>query len=262
MKPIIIPLYLGTFSVGLDKHFHRINREDPPNQGALKLSMNPFLIRFEKRNILVDVGLGDLDIESHIPALIDNLHEHELTTDDITDIFISHQHFDHIGGLANRQNGFWDLTFPNAKVWLSEQEWNKLKGITQKDPMKEQFIDYVDLHADLHFVSDGDQPFEGVYIKVIGGHTEYSLALLFDFDGTRVLNAGDVLGTKGHINRRFAAKYDFDGKLSQQRRDELIAMAFEEKYIILAYHDNEMPVFRIREKNENNAYLLQQVTEI
>jgi glyoxylase-like metal-dependent hydrolase (beta-lactamase superfamily II) len=255
------PIYLGTFSVGLDKKFYRINRDDSPQKASLKLSMNPFLIQYDKKNIIIDPGLGDLDQESHIPALLEGLHEHGLSNDDITDVFLSHLHFDHIGGLANKQNGFWELTFPNATVWLSRQEWDKLKTIPQKNPIKEQFIDFVDIHADMHFVHDNDKPFDGVTVRVIGGHTEFSLAWFINLGGYRLLNAGDVLGTKGHIHRKFAAKYDFDGKVSQQRRDELIAMAMDEDYIFLAFHDNEIPVFKIKEKNENNAYILQEVTE-
>ncbi|MEX0823795.1 MAG: hypothetical protein WD008_05360, partial [Balneolaceae bacterium] len=54
----VIPLYEGTFSVGLDKKFNRINRNDTPKKGALKLSINPFLIKDGNRNILFDAGLG------------------------------------------------------------------------------------------------------------------------------------------------------------------------------------------------------------
>ena len=97
------PIYLGTFSVGLDKKFYRINRDDSPQKASLKLSMNPFLIQYDKKNIIIDPGLGDLDQESHIPALLEGLHEHGLSNDDITDVFLSHLHFDHIGGLANKQ---------------------------------------------------------------------------------------------------------------------------------------------------------------
>lgn len=256
-KPAIYPLYLGTFSVGLDKRFIRIARNEDAAKGALRISMNPILILHNDRVILIDCGLGDFGEESHIPYLMDLLSKHNLTSEDVTDIFLSHLHFDHIGGLASKDNGFWELTFPDARVWLSGEEWKKLKSLKQDDPNQEQFLDFVDVHADLHPVKDGDTPFDGVTIRVIGGHTEFSLAIMFNLDGVRMLNAGDVMGTKGHINRKFAAKYDFDGKKSQQRRDELIAMAYDEDYIILAYHDNDMPVFRIKEYNDEKGYLLE-----
>lgn len=262
MNISVKPLYLGTFSVGLDKRFNRISRDQEAEKGALKLSMNPFLVRFDDKIALIDAGLGELDHESHIPALLEAIEAESLSPDDITDVFVSHQHFDHIGGLANRQSGFWDLTFPNAKIWLSEQEWNKLKGMEQKNPLKEQFIAYLDVHADLNYVNDGDTPYPGVTARVIGGHTEFHLAWMFNFDNARFFNAGDVLGTKGAVNRRYVAKYDFDGKRSQAMRDELVGMAWEEKYHILAYHDTDIPLFRIKEKNDKNAYILEGINEI
>lgn len=237
-------LYEGTFSVGLDKRFIRIAREDSARQASLKLSINPFLIRHAQRNILVDVGLGAFGEESHIPVLLDNLQSAGIAPDDITDIFLSHLHFDHIGGLAHRDNGFWELTFPQARVWLSGQEWKKLKSLGQNDFNKEQFLDFLDVHAQFEFVYDGETPFDGVHVRVIGGHTQFSLAWFIQLGGLKLLQAGDVIGTRGHLTRRFAAKYDFDGRLSQDRRDELIALAKATGYTILAYHDNHQPIIQ------------------
>lgn len=258
MSTRICPLYLGTFSVGLDKKFNRIDQSDDAEKGALKISLNPFLIKSENRLIMVDCGLGEFGEESHNPYLMSRLSEYDVSADDITDIFLSHLHFDHIGGLAHRENGFWELNFPNAKVWLSGQEWHKLLSMGQSDPLKEQYLHYIETHMNLNYVNDGDKPVKGVEIRVVGGHTEFSLAILFNLDGLRILNVGDVIGTKGHITRKFAAKYDFDGKKSQQIRDELIAMANDEKYIVLAYHDNEIPVFRVNQ-NSDKTYIVEKV---
>lgn len=250
-------LHLGTFSVGLDKRFIRLEEGEPAPKGALRISMNPLLIQNNGQNLLVDCGLGDFGEESHVPYLISKLEEHNLTPDNISDIFLSHLHFDHIGGLASRENGYWELTFPNARIWLSGEEWKKLKTIPKEDIIREQFIDFIEINADLNFVNNRDKPFDGVETRVIGGHTEFSLGLFFRFGDLRMLNAGDVIGTRGHINRKFAAKYDFDGKKSQQNRDELIAMAFDENYIILAYHDTEMPIFRLKAFDEDKGYILE-----
>lgn len=259
MSISIHPLYLGTFSVGLDKKFIRIDRNEPAAKASLKISLNPFLIKHDNKLIMVDCGLGDFGEESHIPFLIDKLSENGVSPEEITDVFLSHLHFDHIGGLAHKQNGYWELTFPNAKIWLSGQEWHKLLSLGQSESEKEQFLQFIEIHADLNYVNDGDKPFKGAEIRVIGGHTEFSLAILFNLGGLRILNAGDVIGTKGHLTRKFAAKYDFDGKKSQQIRDELTAMAFEENYIILAFHDNETPVLKISGKNKDNSYIVDKV---
>lgn len=240
----VYALHEGTFSVGLDKKFVRLEPDQPAGKGALRIALNPFLIRNDDRTMLLDCGLGDFGEESHIPWLLDNLHKQGVEPDEVTDLFLSHLHFDHIGGLANRLNGYWELTFPSARIWLSGEEFAKLKKLGQKDVLKEQFVDFVEIHADLNLVKDGDEPFPGVRTQVIGGHTEFSLAWYFDFGDLRLLNAGDVIGTKSALTRRYAAKYDFDGKESQQRRDELLKFAHEREFTILAYHDTKEPIIR------------------
>ena len=97
---IVHPLYEGTFSVGLDTKFNRIDRDDPPAKGALKISLNPFLIQSGNKNILFDVGIGDFGEDTSTDLIKENLEELGLTEYDITDIFASHLHYDHIGGLA------------------------------------------------------------------------------------------------------------------------------------------------------------------
>ncbi|KPP97024.1 MAG: Metal-dependent hydrolases of the beta-lactamase superfamily II [Bacteroidetes bacterium HLUCCA01] len=245
-KTEVIPLYEGTFSVGTDKIFHRINREEPARKGALRIALNPFLIRHNGVAMLLDTGLGDFGAESHIPVTIENLQNHGAEPDDIRHIFLSHLHFDHIGGMATRENGFWELVYPQATIYLSRKEWDKLHRIGIEEPDREQYLQFLEVHANLHFVDDGDSPLEGVRCTCIGGHTEFSLAWFFDFgEKHRYLNAGDVMNTKGALSRKYAAKYDFDGKASQRKRDELIDYARQHGYKILAYHDNRENIIEV-----------------
>lgn len=256
MKSYAAALYEGTFSVGLDKKFVRIPRDGKPAKGALKLSLNPFLIKSSAgRNYLFDCGIGIFGEETGPDTIRKNLEEHGLSEYDITDIFLSHLHFDHLGGLAHKQNGYWQLTFPEAKLWVSEGGW---KDIMAKDlyydEEKTEFISFVDAKADLHFLKKEDQPYPEVKVKQIGGHTEYHQVLLFDDGENKYLQAGDVIGTRAQANRRFFAKYDFDAKLSQQRREELTKMAFEEGYIILAYHEDDTPIFKLTDYDAKTGY--------
>ena len=73
--------------------------------------------------------------------------------------------------------------------------------------------------------------------------------------------AGDVLPTKGHVNQKFAAKYDFDPKQSIQARQELARKAYEEGFIILAYHSSETPMFRLTDYDEKRGYTIESIGE-
>ncbi|WP_069130325.1 MBL fold metallo-hydrolase [Rhodohalobacter halophilus] len=258
----VTPLYEGTFSVGLDKDFKRINRDDPPNQGALKLSINPFLIQDGDRNILFDVGLGDLfGADTSIDTILENLEEQDVEDFEITDIFASHLHFDHIGGLAHRKNGYWELTFPEAKVWVSGQEWEKLRSIIDNKSEDEiDFFNFLDAHADLGFLKQEGNPIEYVRTKTIGGHTEFHQALFYENGENKFIMAGDVVGRRSAINRTFEAKYDFDPQKSSQNRKELQKVAYKEGYTFLTYHETDHPMFKLTGFDENKGYIIENVS--
>lgn len=251
------PLYEGTFSVGLDKKFNRIDREDPPAKGALKISLNPFLIKTPDRNILFDVGIGDFAENTTTDIIKENLDQHGLTEYDITDIFASHLHYDHIGGLAGHGSGHWELTFPDAKLWVSKKGWEKaLAQDEYYDEEKTEFLHFVDAKADLQYLSDDDQPYPEIKVKKIGGHTEFSQVLLFDDGNRKYLMAGDVLATRGEVNRKFAAKYDFDAKTSMKVRKKIIQKAYKKGYTVMGYHDSHHPLFRLTDFDENQGYTI------
>lgn len=253
-------LYEGTYSVGLDKNFVRIKPTDPPLKGTLKLSLNPFLIKKGDRNFLIDAGPGFYGPEDHYEWMQDNLSRHELTLEDITDIVCSHLHSDHIGGLAYQYDDKWGLTFPHAKVWVQQNDWENAVAKDNKEDRRSQFIQFVNREANLGFLRDGDRPYPELSVEVIGGHTQYSLAIYFESGSGKYIMAGDVLATQGQVNRKFAAKYDYDGKKSMQIRERLIRKAYEDGFTVLAYHSTESPMFRLVDYSEDKGYVIEAVS--
>lgn len=253
-------LYEGTFSVGLDKKFNRISRDDKPAKGALKISLNPFLVSTPKRKFLFDCGIGEFGEDTGPDVIRENLDQHNLTEFDITDVVCSHLHYDHIGGLANKQNGYWELTFPEAKVWVSKKGWEKvINKEVYYDEEKTEFISFVDAKADLHFLDAEDEAYPELRVEKIGGHTEFHQVLLFDNGTEKFMQAGDVIATRSQVNRKFAAKYDFDPKTSQLQRERLAKLAFDEGYTILGYHDDNNPIIKITGYDDKTGYTTEPV---
>lgn len=252
----VSPLYEGTFSVGTDKEFHSIEKNDSPNKGDLKLSINPFLIQDSGRNILFDAGIGDLfGAGTSIDTMINNLEPHSLSNYDITDIFISHLHFDHMGGLANRENGFWEITFPKASVWVSETAWNRLRNqIDQHSEDEIEFFHFLDSKADLNFLGQNEKPLPHIRVEQIGGHTKFHYALFYENGDCKYLMAGDVLGSKGAVNREYKAKYDEEPDKSMEKRAELQKLAYKEGYTIMTYHETHHPLFDLVSYDESKGY--------
>jgi len=256
------PLYEGTFSVGLDKKFRRINRDDPPHKGTLKLSVNPFLIQDGEKNILFDAGLGDLLGENtSIDTILENLENEEIEDFEITDVFASHLHFDHIGGLANRKNGYWELTFPDANIWVSKKGWEKLgETLDEVSDDERDFYNFIDAHADLCFLHGDENRLGHVRTKKIGGHTEFHQVLFYENGDDRFIMAGDVLGRRSAVNRSFEAKFDFDPKQSLRVRNELQKIAYEENYAIMTYHESDYPIFKLTDYNEKKGYTIENIS--
>jgi len=255
------PLYDGTFSVGLDKKFNPIKRDASPAKGALKISLNPFLIKAEKGNYIIDPGIGSFGVDTNTETLKKHLAEHQLKTDDITDVFASHLHYDHIGGLADNPKGKWQLTFSKAKLWVSRQGWHKVMNMEEYyDDEKTEFIHFVDENADLHFLEDENQPCECVKSKTIGGHTQYSQLLTIKKDDQKYLMAGDVLATQSEVNRKFEAKYDRNPKTSMQMREKITKKAYEEHFVIMAYHETFHPLFKLTDYSERAGYSIANLT--
>lgn len=262
MKDIITSaLYEGTYSVGIDTIFNKIDRDDPPAKGALKLSINPFLIKDRDHTILFDVGIGDLlSEESSIDAILNNLSKHSITEYDITDIFISHLHFDHFAGLANRKSGYWDLTFPDAAIWVSEAGWEDLNDKLEKMPDDHQeLIHFLNMRADLRFLKGDTNPIPPVTIENIGGHTEHHQALFYKNGDHRYIMAGDVLGRRIAVNKNFLAKFDYNPKQSMEARNRLKKLAYKEKYTIMAYHETDHPLFKLVDHGNKEGYTIDNI---
>jgi len=259
-KTFCTALYEGTFSVGLDRVFNRIPQDGKPAKGALKISINPFLIVTPNKNILFDCGIGEFGEETGPYVIRENLEKHGLTEFDITDIFLSHLHYDHIGGLANKENGYWELTFPEAKIWASKADWELATSKeTWYDDEKTEFLSFVYARAELHFMEDTDQPYPEIRVEKIGGHTEFHQVLFFDDGEYKYMQAGDVIATRGQINRKFAAKYDYDPETSQTQRERLAKLAFEKGFTILAFHDDETPIVKIIDHDDKTGYITEVV---
>ncbi len=260
-KEFVSALYEGTFSVGSDHSFKPIDKDDDPDKGALKLSLNPFLIKTSDRVILIDSGAGDFANEPHFPIMQENLAEFGLTEYDVTDIILSHLHSDHIGGLAYKENGHFEMSFQDATIHVSGKEWEKMRDADIQDDHLSLFFTYLDTFGEFNFLDDGDSPLPGITVEEIGGHTEFHLAIFADINDVGYVMAGDVLGTKGAINRKYAAKYDFDGKQSMKMREYLTKRAYEENRIFMCYHETYTPLFKLTSFDNKKGYTTESVTD-
>ncbi|MBP3193608.1 MBL fold metallo-hydrolase [Natronogracilivirga saccharolytica] len=259
---MIASLHEGTFSVGRDEKFVPIDPGDQPERGALKLALNPFLIHNDNLTALIDAGPGPFGPLDHYELLNRNLEEHGLAPDDIQQVFLSHLHMDHIGGLLHEQFGAFALTFPNAEIWLSGEDWRRFVANAEEKghDATSRWALFLETHAELRFADEESPGTDQIEMKTIGGHTRYHQGIFYDGPEGKAMMLGDVLGRPEAVNRKFSAKFDFDGAKSQEMRNKYLQMALQEEYFILTYHGGNGAILRLTGYDSKKGYDIQHIT--
>ncbi|NUO76015.1 MAG: MBL fold metallo-hydrolase [Lysobacter sp.] len=196
---------------------------------VLHLSMQPLLVRSGAKVLLFDTGAADASFArgGRLPA---SLREAGVEPSQVTDIFISHQHQDHVGGLLTREG---KLAFPNATVHLSAPEWDSLKGDQGAAALVAAITPKVAAFK------PGAQLIPGVVTAVaVDGHTPGHSAYEIASGDQRLLYIGD---TAHHFvisvqRPEWTVQYDGDAPLAQTSRRALLQRAADGKLRVYAVH--------------------------
>lgn len=259
---MIAALNEGTYSVGSEGRFVPIDPDEPPKKGEFKLGINPFLIRNGSFTALIDAGLGPFTDRDHYEILNRNLSRFDCTPEDIRHVYCSHVHLDHVGGLLSERYGTFDVTFPNAAIWVSGKDWQRFVEEVDRNDRHEalRWAIFLETHADLRFLENHSPEPECINMKTIGGHTEFHQAIFYENGSEKAMMLGDVLGRPEAINRKFSAKFDFDGKKSQQIREQYLQKALKENYFVLTYHGCQAAISVLKDYDQKKGYEVEHIT--
>ncbi|MEH6413505.1 MBL fold metallo-hydrolase [Pseudomonas sp. CGJS7] len=219
-----------TFAIGqpLDQINALLSAAGQPTD-ALHLSIQPLLVRSGTRNLLFDTGAADASF-AHAGRLPASLRAAGLEPAQITDIFISHQHQDHVGGLLTRDGA---LAFPNAVVHLSAPEWESLKADADAAKLVAAITPKVETFQ------PGAAIVPGVVTAVaVDGHTPGHSAYEIASGDERLLYIGD---TAHHFvisvqRPEWTVQYDQNAPLAQTHRRALLQRAADGNLRVYAVH--------------------------
>lgn len=191
----------------------------------------------------VDFSQGDLDA---------GLARHGLAREDVTDVILSHLHFDHAGGLTRRgPDGVLALSFPRAVHHLQREAWHWAHAPSEKDRasfLPEDF-ELLAHSSQLHLV-DGEAPLlPDVELVVSEGHTPGQQLPRFRGDGVHLTFCGDLIPTHAHLRPAWTMAYDLHPLTSIEEKKVLLAEALEEDGILFFDHDAAMAACRLREED-------------
>jgi glyoxylase-like metal-dependent hydrolase (beta-lactamase superfamily II) len=220
----------------------------PDERNRIELALRVLLVRDGKRNILVDVGIGT----KFSPKLVDIYRvDHEkynlenslkalgLTPEDITDVLLTHLHFDHAGGSTIKKDGQIVPAFRNARYYVQKAHWDLAVNPTEKDRgsfMSEDFLPLKE-HGILDFL-DGDEDFlPGIKPVLVNGHTTAQQLVRIAGDGKTLLYCCDLVPTAGHLPYPYVMAYDVRPLLTIEEKKKILGQAYEEHTILVYEHD-------------------------
>ena len=215
-------------------------------------AMRSMLIEDGNRLMLIDAGIGDKQDEkffSHYylhgnDTLHGNLKKLGYSTDDITDVFLTHLHFDHCGGAINRvgENEF-RPAFKNATFWSNEKHW---KWATEPNPReKASFLNEnifpIQESGQLKFIErTGNfttEIFPNVDALFVDGHTESQMIPHIRYKGKTIVFMADLLPSVGHIPLPYVMGYDTRPLITLSEKEKFLKKACSEGYILFLEHD-------------------------
>ncbi|MEO0814497.1 MAG: MBL fold metallo-hydrolase [Myxococcota bacterium] len=213
-----------------------------------------------RRVILVDSGIGDkfpdkekeiFDIQLPEGGLKGSLARLGFAPEDVTDLVITHLHFDHVGGATERdKDGVYRPTFPNATVHVQRRMWKWAEHPTEKDAGSFRPDTYEALAGKLHLLDGPTEIVPDFGLIVSEGHTVgQQLPLIDGGEDGKMLYCGDVVPTRAHIRLPWIMGYDLYPLTTLEEKKLLLAQALDESWILFFEHDFDVPACRLTERN-------------
>jgi glyoxylase-like metal-dependent hydrolase (beta-lactamase superfamily II) len=252
------------------------NKTNPADENNLcTWAMRCLLIEDGDRLILVDTGIGNKQDEKffshyylHGDASMDSsLAAKGFHRNDITDVFLTHLHFDHVGGAVTRENDKLLPSFKNATYWSNKDHWEWATNPNEREKasfLKENILP-IQESGQLKFIdSDEGVSFtDHISIKFAYGHTEAMMLPLINYKGKQILYMADLLPSVGHLPMPYVMAYDMFPLKTLTEKKIVLTEALEKEYILYLEHDpfNECCTLQQTEKGIrlNNTFKLSEL---
>ena len=251
------------FSVVPKSLWEKTNPSDDKNR--ISMAARSLLIEDGNRLILVDTGLGNKQDEkffSHYGLwgglnLDSSLLANGFHRDDITDVFLTHLHFDHCGGAIHiNTKGSCVPAFKNAKFWVHQDHWNwsKEPNIRERASFIPENINPLEDSGQLNFIKNQDPYVKGSKlgfdIILVDGHTEKQMLPVIKYKEKTIVFAADLIPTIGHIPIPYIMSYDTRPLVTLKEKKSFLKSANKENWLLFMEHDpfNELVLLKMTEK--------------
>lgn len=211
-------------------------------------SCRSLLIETNDRKILIDTGIGDKLTEDYAKhqhlngddTLMDSLAQINVKPEDITDIILSHLHFDHCGGTTKyNEKGEVEIVFPNAKIWVSKTQWDWANDPNprEKPAYLPENLEPLEKSGQIQFIEENMFLTPDIEIRIFNGHTVGLLSVFMNIGERRLVFAGDLIPALPYIRLSFTAAFDINPLLSITEKTNFLNELCENGDILFLQHD-------------------------
>ncbi|MAD97759.1 MAG: MBL fold metallo-hydrolase [Flavobacteriaceae bacterium] len=262
----IYPIETGNFKLDGGAMFgvvpkslwQRTNPADANNM--IEMSMRCMLIEDGDRLVLIDTGLGTKQSEKFFSyyflfgdfSLDASLAKYGFHRDDITDVFLTHLHFDHCGGAIERQGELLQPAFKNARFWSNADHWKWATEPNAREKasfLKENILP-IEESGQLNFINENPIDQIGFDVVFADGHTEKQMLPKIQYQDKTLVFMADLLPTVGHIPLPYVMGYDTRPLLTLEEKAAFLNEAADQNYYLFLEHDayNELCTVQHTEK--------------
>jgi len=241
--------------------WQRTNPADEDN--LIRMATRSLLIDTGDRLILIDTGLGNKQSEKffgfykpeRVNQLDTTLEKSGYTKDDITDVIMTHLHFDHCGGSVIRdEDGTLKPAFPNARYWTNEPHWNWAVRPNRRERasfLKENFLPLQESGV-LHFIPVPDEgnmlgstdlQMDFIFLK---GHTDQQMLPVIRYGDKTIVFMADLIPTVGHIPLPYIMGYDVRPLETLKEKEAFLKEAADKGYYLFMEHDPEVEICTVK----------------
>jgi len=228
----------------------------PDERNRITMAARALLLRDGARTILIDSGNGTklpeklatiYRVDTGTDVLAASLAARGVTPEEVTDVILTHLHFDHAGGATRRVEGTPRPTFPQARYYVQRAHWDAALSPTERDRASFLPEDYLPLrdHGLLTFTDGEGELLPGIWLRLLHGHTTALQAPLISDGTTTLFFCADLFPLASHLQLPWIMAYDLRPLVTLEEKRRVLTEALEQQWVLFFEHDASVVAGRL-----------------
>lgn len=273
---IVLPILAGTFKLDGGAMFGVVPKKiwsklvEPDKDNLCTWALRCLYIEYDEYKILIDTGMGNKQDEKFFSYyqpeghtnIYDALVLNHIDPTNITDVILTHLHFDHCGGGALKNKyGELFLTFPNARYWSQVDQWKLSLNPNAREKASFLKENLEPLEEAIHFLDEFNTPFDRINFVRVNGHTNGMMLPLIKINENKsILYCADLFPSVHHIPLPYVMAYDMQPLITLQEKLTVLDMVSENNIALFFEHDVENEIALVTKMNGGKYAITKKLT--